>query len=258
MNINIVRGNDGFGSQLFSIISGIAFSKKNNYQYMHTELQGIKLLDKPDCQNKELDRANKLINDIIINLKLPFKTQNDKCLTRPFFHEEILNFGVEHFYNQSFLDLLSSSYPLSKPSYYSKDATNIAIHIRRGSDIFHPGDIKARIVENDIYENIIRILDKKIKNPIFHIFSWSDPNLNLTQSNIIKHISKSGDVFLDDFNALVHSDILVVGSSTFSISAGFFNKNMVLCDTQLCKLNKTPYPTIWNDNFKRMICETTN
>jgi hypothetical protein len=99
--------------------------------------------------------------------------------------------------------------------------------------------------------------NKKIKIAKFHIFSWSDPKLNIDYPNIINHISNSGDVFLEDFNSLVHSDILVVGSSTFSISAGFFNKNIVLCNSELCKLLETPYPSIWNKNYERYVNEFT-
>ena len=42
-----------------------------------------------------------------------------------------------------------------------------------------------------------------------------------------------GKEFLSDFNALVHADILLVGSSTFSTSAGFFNKNLVLYSREI-------------------------
>ncbi len=253
----ICRGNDGFGSQLYSIISGIAFCKTTNSEYLHSELQGIKLLNKPECQNLELEKANNLINKIIKNLNLEFRTSMHTPLVKPFFHKEISTYGVDNFYDESFLKFISSSYPLEKPLFYENEYTNIAIHIRRGDDIFNPGDIKVRIIENSIYENLINILNKKIKNAKFHIFSWSDPKLNLDCPNIINHISNSGDVFLEDFNSLVHSDILVVGSSTFSISAGFFNKNTVLCNSELCKLVETPYPSIWNKNYERYINEFT-
>ena len=57
-------------------------------------------------------------------------------------------------------------------------------------------------------------------------------------------------------DGLVHADILVVGSSTFSISAGMFNKNMVLCDKAICRLYRswaTPFPSKWQSQFKSII-----
>jgi hypothetical protein len=261
MKITVQRGNDGFGSQFMSILSGIAYSVHNNYEYCHTPLMGIKLLNLDTNQDGELQRANNLIENFVKNLGYNHCSCNDHVMkvvcnnvyfVKPHFHDYIFNNGVDKFYTQKLLNSFSKAYPLEKPSYYNSNF-NIAIHIRRGDDIFHPSDIKYRIIDNNVYENIITILQNKYPDAIIHIFSWTDPNLNINTKNIVYHISNSGEYFLNDFNGLVHSDLLVVGSSSFSITAGLLNNKMVLINSELCKLQNTPIPSFWFDNFNNII-----
>jgi hypothetical protein len=119
--------------------------------------------------------------------------------------------------------------------------------------IFNQQDINTRIVSNDVYENIITYLQKIYPTAQIHIFSWTDPNLKININNVYLHITNNGDSFLDDFNALVHSDILLIGSSSFSISAGLFCTGTVICGPQFCKLIETPIPTKWKKNYKEII-----
>jgi hypothetical protein len=147
----------------------------------------------------------------------------------------------------AFFPLISTANPLADST-----KTNIAIHIRRGGDI-KENDKEHRWVDSSVYNNLIIRLSKIIQNAHFHIFSWGNPELNVEVENLTYHTVNSGEKFIDHFNSLVHSDILVVGSSTFSISAGFFNKNKVICHESLCKLNKTPIPQQWIHNYYTLI-----
>lgn len=251
-NITVQRGSDGFGSQLMSIISGMAYAKTNNLNYLHSPINNIKLLDKNEFQNTDLERANLLISDIIKNLGYSNYTGIEECSIRPFYHDTIYFEGVDKYYTDSFLNELPQVYKNLPPTFYKKNF-NIGIHIRRGNDIFNQSDINDRIISNDIYEKIIKILKYVFPEAIIHIFSWTDPKLNIDNNNVEYHITKSGELFLDDFNSLVHSDILFVGSSTFSISAGFFCKGIVVCGPELCKLKNTPIPTRWKKNYKTII-----
>jgi hypothetical protein len=251
-NITVKRGNDGFGSQLMSIISGLAYAKTNNLNYLHSPISNIKLLDKNEFQNTDLDRANELIFNVIKNLGYLNYTGSEECLSRPFYHDIIYQKGTDKYYTESFLNELPMAYKNLAPKYY-KDSFNIGIHIRRGSDIFNQNDINVRIIPNEVYEKIINLLQKIYPEATIRIFSWTDPKLNIDESNVKYQITNTGDLFLDDFNALVHSDILFVGSSTFSISAGFFCKGIVVCGPELCKLKNTPIPTRWKKNYKIII-----
>ncbi len=256
MNITIKRGDDGFGSQLFSVISGIAYAEFANLNYLHSEIENIKLVGVDAPQNFELKKCNELINGIIENLNLRHKTNNDTAIVRPFFHDVIFKEGVDKYFNEEFLKKLQNSYISKRPDYYEGNKTNIAIHIRRGADIMD-NDRTHRWIEGDLYNEIIIKLNKTYPDAIIHIFSWNKPDLadfeESISSKLVYHTSDRGDVFVDDFNALVNSDILVVGSSTFSLSAGLLNKNLVLCDGDIFKLANTPFPTSWINNYKKTI-----
>jgi hypothetical protein len=94
------------------------------------------------------------------------------------------------------------------------------------------------------------ILLSKYPNAKIHIFSWTDPKLEIYSHNIIYHIVNSGERFIDDFNCLVHADILIAGSSAFSISAGMFNKNTTIINDNIHKLSYmyAPVPLSWIQN----------
>lgn len=256
INITIKRGDDGFGSQLFSIISGIAYAEAANLNYLHSEIENIKLVGVDTPQNFELTRCNGLINGIIKNLNLRHKGINDQVVVRPFFHDVIFKEGADIYFNEPFLKKLQNSYISNKPEYYNNDKINIAIHIRRGADIMD-NDRTHRWIEGDLYNDIIIKLNKLYPDAMIHIFSWNKPDLaefeEKIKEKLIYHTSERGDVFIEDFNALVNSDVLVVGSSTFSLCAGLLNKNLVLCDSEIFKLANTPYPTSWIENYKKTI-----
>jgi hypothetical protein len=94
------------------------------------------------------------------------------------------------------------------------------------------------------------ILLSKYPNAKIHIFSWTDPKLEIYSNNIIYHIVNSGERFIEDFNCLVHADILIAGSSAFSISAGMFNKNITIINDNIHKLSYmyAPVPSSWIKN----------
>jgi hypothetical protein len=254
--ITIKRGHDGFGSQLFSIISGLAYCLKNNIQYSHSQIDNIKLIDKNEFQNNELAKANLFINEFIDQLGID--TKRNDCEVYPFLHDYIHSNGVDNFFTDDFIKLLSNSNFSQRPELYKNDKFNIAIHIRRGNDIpttnnIHYHDFQQnynqRWIESNVYDDLIAKLNKKIPNCAIHIFSWNDPKLSISLPNMQYHIVDNGELFMDDFNSLIHADLLVVGSSTFSLSAGFFNKNQVICDSSLCKLPNTPIPSLWLKNY---------
>jgi hypothetical protein len=249
--LTIKRGDDGFGSQLFSIISGICYSERNKVKYLHSKINNIKLVDKDSFQNDEIEISNDLINNIINKMGFDLH-QGENCTVLPFLHDIIFDEGVDGYFTDEVLDKFKKSYTNLKPKTYNNNFTNIAIHIRRGDDILE-WDKSVRWIDSNIYDNLILKLNNKIKNPHFHIFSWGNPNLSVSIPNITYHTVYSGEKFIEHFNHLVHSDILVVGSSTFSISAGFFNSNTVICHQSLCKLGKTPIPNQWINNYNKLI-----
>ena len=259
--LTIKRGDDGFGSQFFSIISGVIFCLKHNIPYSHREIENIKLIDKDINQNEEVILANKLINDVIKNLNVNSCKLN--CEEKPFCHDIIYDVGGGFYYTDEILDSFKKSYLIEKPEIYKNDKINIAIHIRRGDDIpFNNNSVygdswqknlEERWIKSEVYDEIITKLLSIYPNSLIHILSWGNPKLNVVDERIIYHIVNSGEKFIDDFNLLITSDILVVGSSTFSISAGFLNPNKVICSNEICKLPRTPIPPQWIKNYNEIL-----
>ena len=173
---------------------------------------------------------------------------------RLYFYHQIFS-NPQDYFNEKLLKKFQNSYSKEPPNYYQNGKLNIAIHIRRGDDI--STENPHRYISSDLYDRIIEVLLGKFKGAIIHIFSWNDPKINIKSERIIYHIaSDGGEEFISDFNALVHADILLIGSSTFSLSAGFFNKNAVLCSKKIFKIYEyAPHAPIWEKNFENIIGE---
>jgi hypothetical protein len=251
-------GGDGFGSQLLSRISGIAYANYHDLTYVNFPIRTIILEDNPSTsRNNELDNVNLLLENIMKNLRIKSINEIDPSekidiYDRLSFYHEI-NLNLNQYFTIDFLGKLKNSYNLRPPDYYSNEKLNIAIHVRRGNDI--RSDDFSRYVTSDIYVNIIERILKKYDNAIIHIFSWNDPELKIESDRIEYHITyDGGKEFLSDFNALVHADILLIGSSTFSLSAGFFNKNMVLYNKDIHRMQSiNPFVPDWENNFHTII-----
>lgn len=252
-------GGDGFGSQLLSRIAGITYANYHKLEYIHFPIKTIILEDNPSTsRNSELENSNLLLESIMKNLQI--KTPNEvnessniNVYHRVMFYNEI-NLNSNQYFSEDLLNRFKDSYVMTPPDYYPNDQLNISIHVRRGNDI--RSDDFARYVSSEIYNNIVEKLLQKYDNSIIHIFSWNDPDLKIKSDRIKYHITyDGGKEFLSDFNALVHADILLVGSSTFSLSAAFFNKNLVLYNKNIHRMGINPFVPIWENNFDNIIGE---
>ena len=102
--VTIKRGADGFGSQVLSIISGIAYAKKHGMKYIHTPINSIKLVNMSEHKNDELIRANDMLNNIMIDMG--FEVGSNADIIEPFFHKDILNNGVSFYYTDLLMEEL--------------------------------------------------------------------------------------------------------------------------------------------------------
>jgi hypothetical protein len=125
---------------------------------------------------------------------------------------------------------------------YNKNKINIAIHIRVFNDndticeninSYITSDKKSSIryyFTGEMYEELINKLKKQYTNSDIHIFSQEKyfdikfKNLRKIE-NINIHFDDL-DLF-DTFHHLCKADVLVMGLSSFSIVAAFYNKNTI-------------------------------
>lgn len=253
-------GGDGFGSQLLARIAGITYANYHNMEYIHFPIKTIILEDNPSIsRNSELENSNLLLKNIMKNLQIKTPNEVDEYSSISTYHRVTIyneiNLNPNQYLTEELLNKFKNSYTLDPPDYYSDEQLNVAIPIRRGNDI--RSDDFNRYVSSDVYNSIIQKLLERFDNAVVHIFSWNDPDLKIESDRIKYHVtSDGGKEFLSDFNALVHADILLVGSSTFSLSAAFFNKNLVLYNKNIHRMDGiNPFVPTWENNFHNIIGE---
>lgn len=251
-SITVRRGRDGFGSQLYAIIIGYIATQHINKKYYYSNFSDLTV----PLRNNSIN-LNNLLESLMKNLNIEnvlTKNINESCLQIQLPYACV---NQDSFLKNN-LKKLQDAWPLKKPNYLENNH-NICIHVRRGIDV-NKND-KHRWQDSSFYENMLKILFSKYPNSKIHIFSWGDPGLShIENKNLIIHNSDGYD-FVDDYNALVHTDILVVAGSTYSISAAFFNKNLVLCSNDIVKFNspdsmnckKAPFPIDWENNYNKIL-----
>jgi len=248
---------DGFGSQFLSRIAGIIYANYHNLNYVHVPIRSLVLDDKPFVsRDNEIKDANILLENIMKNFEIKFIDElSSSDVVNTYSRVDIynqLNLNPNLYYTDDVLNKFKASYSINPPDYYVPNKLNVSIHIRRGNDI--SSDNFNRYVSSDIYDNIIEKILDRYDESIINIFSWNDPCLKVKSDRIKYHtVSDGGEEFLSHFNGLVHSDILLVGASTFSLCAGFFNKNIVLCNKNIHRMIVNPYVPSWEDNYQKII-----
>jgi len=243
---------DGFGSQFNCMISAILSCQTLGNQFYHTPIKSLVLDNDPNPQNQDLVRANAMLDDYISDLGFRNATEEDNCQGLGFYDCGIYA-NPEAYYTDVNLNFLKSWKRIPKSVFYKQGEFNIAIHIRRGDDVVDPRHLQCRIISFDLYDSIIQNLRKTFPEANIHIFCWGTPELKSEDEKTFFHLVDNGGYFLDHFIAMIQADVLVVGSSSFSFSAGFLNKNVVICDDLIFRLNDMPLPPEWKLNYKKYI-----
>lgn len=119
----------------------------------------------------------------------------------------------------------------------------MAIHIRGGDFL---NNIHATILDNNYYYKSINYFIKKIKKPIFYIFTndkvHSETLLKNIKKNIkIKYISSFNLQDFEEFEVMRHFKNLIIANSTFSWTASYLNYNSNI---------KTISPKVWDNKYK--------
>ena len=216
MNINytITGKKDGFGAQYLAIMSGIAYCKYKNYNYVHTPINIIGRWNKVDI---------KKINDMI-----GLKESNDKIDIKELYSKEVLfSENPDLYYTKEVISFIKSKYYLNNniDNNIDNNINNIVIHIRRG-DVSSKNHIE-RFTSNNEYLKIIIFLRNIYYNEKIIIYSEgkiADFNELLEQKNIEFHLNKSVQ---ETFNGLVSAKILVTAKSAFSYAAALLNSNTI-------------------------------
>ena len=134
-----------------------------------------------------------------------------------------INFSDVNLIKNKFIN----SYVYKDGNYIIPNKLNICVHIRRGDAIKNPNVVNGkslRFIPTSFYENLIENINNTIDdNYVIHI--CSDGELkhfsNLPKKNVNLLLNKNE---FKTYDTMVKCDILIMGPSLYSISAGLLNQ----------------------------------
>jgi hypothetical protein len=259
-----IKATEGAGSQYQKIINLYAVIKKYNLKYIHIPLQIGHNYNNDKDWNEKWDRFfnfKKLSNNDEVDIeKLEkyfitentteeriFMNKNPNILYLYYHTFNIFYKNPEYYFKDIQNDLINAYDETNndRKLIYDKNKTNIAIHIRvynnhdnEADNEFYEKYSKENTTNEvrfyftaDMYEKLINELKEKYTNSEIHIFSQEEYfDIKFKKLRNIKDIKlhfDDMDVF-DTFHHLCKADVLVMGLSSFSIVAAYYNTNTVI------------------------------
>ena len=257
LNYCNIKATEGVGSQYQKIIELYAVIKKYNLKYIHIPLQIGHNYNNDKDWNEKWDRFfnfKKLSNNDEVDIeklekyfiteKLTeetiFMNKNPNILYLYFHTFNIFYKNPEYYFKNIQKDLINAYDEINndRKLIYDKNKTNIAIHIRVYNNYDNEGEYENYLKGDcpfyftaDMYEKLINELKEKYTNSEIHIFSQEEYfDIKFKKLRNIKDIKLHFDDMdaFDTFHHLCKADVLVMGLSSFSIVAAYYNKNTVI------------------------------
>lgn len=257
INANIRSKYEGVGAQYQRIVALISIAKRHNLKYIHIPINiGHNYNNDPNWNEK----WDNMFNIKKLSENIDYKTiKNQYINLYPVSIEQLLKYSTttnliyyinpfkifdnnSDYYLSNIQNDLINAYDENNSDrilIYDKTKINIAIHIRvfnKLDDIINYNDYihnknNRHYMTYDMYFNLINKLKEQYPNSDIHIFSQEDFfDIHYKKLREIENIKIHFDDLdnFDTFHHLCKSDILVMGTSSFSILAAFYNKNKII------------------------------
>jgi hypothetical protein len=247
---------EGVGAQYQRIVSLLSIAKRHNLKYIHIPIKiGHNYNNDPEWDNKwdNMFNIKKLADNInysTIKNKIYKNSPNslDELLqnnpsTLTFYSNSfnIFDNNADYYLSNIQTDLINAydENNSNKKLIYDKTKTSIAIHIRvfnQNDDAVNYNDYMNNAgirfyMTCDAYSHLIKQLKEKYSNYDIHIFSQEKLfDIHYKKLREIKDIKIHFDDLdtFDTFHHLCKADVLIMGTSSFSILSAFYNKNTVI------------------------------
>jgi hypothetical protein len=137
-----------------------------------------------------------------------------------FFHER-----------QNILKLFHLKTPVKLPVEIETQKNTVSIHVRRGDYLLGKSNNYIGVLDLDYYKNAIEIINTKIKEPFYILFSdspeWCEMNFIPLMKNqkFIFFKSKDKNSSLTDFYTMLNCQHQIVANSSYSWWAAWLNQN---------------------------------
>lgn len=284
-NALVIRLKGGLGNQLFQYATGYAIAKKHNLKLVmnpsmtsnmtsrHIEIQNMQLEYQEYIYDEHLPRKVKLYKNKYINKLIRlFFSKKDFFFKKGYFLETQETFIKRLFdFNETiiyldgyfqtdlyFEDFKKSLIKQFKMNYVASEEYNIflkkiqnvnsvAVHIRHG-DFKKSRNKYHYILNKQYYINAIKIINEKIENPYFFVFSddnkWAGQFFN-NQFEMIHLQSDHADI--EEFNLMKNCKSIITANSTFSWWAAWLNEtpNSIVITPAKAYGNKYMIPQNW-------------
>lgn len=202
----VVRG-DGFGSQYQGMMSGVAYARYMNYQYVHTPFRRLD-------HGTDVAAMNRFIGIPVTGQRADIREEGAALVngsdTPDLYYTEEVRSLIRGWY-------FSTDKPRVNPE-------QIAIHIRRGDAARQ--NLTFRLTSNAFYRRLI--LDLKAEYPDLPIMIHSEGEpadfSDLEFENV--ELALNQDLQLT-FHSLVMARVLVTAKSSLSYAAALLNQNTV-------------------------------
>ncbi len=119
------------------------------------------------------------------------------------------------------------------------DCNAVSMHVRRGDFVYNPNDPHT-ICSVDYYKNAVEVISKKIKNPVFFVFSdgieWTKKNIDIPY----EHYYVSGNEAWVDLKLMSSCKHNIIANSSFSWWGAYLNnykQKVVICPAVWYKEN---------------------
>lgn len=213
---------DGFGSQFQNLIAAVIYAELNKKQFVYSPFQSMEHNYTHDPEF--LARKERFINFIThFRLNEPRLKAQSNIPYKTFFDANIAACAQSNAL-QKIRRIFKENKNLT--NFFQNINCNVAIHIRRPNP--HDSRIDGADTPDKVFLTIINSLRKSYSahKPLFHLFSQGKlENFRKYQAiDTVLHLNESIE---DTFLGMVAADVLIVGASSFSYTAGLLSEGAV-------------------------------
>lgn len=246
----VVRVSGGLGNQLFqyafarslSIIYG-ADVKLDGSNYRRDKKRNY-VLDRYNIKINRLNRFDELLSDLRFKLNKKFGLGIAPAMESNTFEYLQINDVKSNYYvgswqNVKYFDFYKSILMQELKCKKSEDkfeenlieeiqsCNAVACHVRRG-DYLEPDNVKVYIsVSMDYYNSAIKLMESRVEDPIFYIFSddidWCRNSFNNDNVVFVNSTGEMDDI--SEFELMRYCKHFIIANSTFSWWAAYLSEN---------------------------------